>query len=64
LRSCFSVACRRFPEIFEGHTLEQWLQFLQQEQLVCCRGEKVSITAQGSDFLRLQLTRGATVNHH
>ncbi|HLK35020.1 MAG TPA: hypothetical protein VKT29_18120 [Terriglobales bacterium] len=63
LRPCFAVVCRRFPEIYDGHTLEQWLQFLQQEQLIFCNGEKVRITSQGSEFLRIQITRSATVNH-
>ena len=63
LRSCFVAVCRRFPEIYDGHTLEQWVRFLQQEQLVVCGGEKVRITPQGSDFLRVQITRSATVHH-
>jgi hypothetical protein len=63
LRSCFVAVCRRFPEIYDGHSLEQWVRFLQQEQLVSCSGEKVRITPQGSDFLRVQITRSATVHH-
>ena len=63
LRSCFVAVCRRFPEIYDGHTLEQWVRFLQQEQLIYCHGEKVRITPQGSDFLRVQITRSATVHH-
>lgn len=63
LRSCFAAACRRFPEIYDGHTLEQWVRFLQQEQLVSCSGDKIRITPYGTDFLRVQLTRGATVHH-
>jgi hypothetical protein len=63
LRSCFVAVARRFPEIYDGHTLEQWVRFLQQEQLVLCSGERVRITPQGRDFLRVQLTRSATVHH-
>jgi len=63
LRSCFVAVCRRFPEIYDGYTLEQWVRFLQQEQLVSCNGEKVKITPQGSDFLRVQITRSTTVHH-
>ena len=63
LRSCFVAVCRRFPEISDGHSLEQWVRFLQHEQLVFCSGEKVRITPQGSDFLRVQITRSATVHH-
>jgi hypothetical protein len=63
LRSCFAAVCRRFPEIYDGHTLEQWVRFLQQEQLISCSGEKVKITPQGTDFLRVQITRGAAVHH-
>jgi hypothetical protein len=62
LRSCFVAVCRRFPEVYDGHSLEQWVRFLQQEQLVFCSGEKVRITPQGSDFLRVQITRSATVH--
>jgi hypothetical protein len=63
LRICFTVACRRFPEILDGHTLEEWVQFLEQEQLVGCHGEKVRITPQGAEFVRTYLGRRATVNH-
>jgi hypothetical protein len=62
LRSCYVAACRRFPEIYDGHTLEQWVRFLQQEQLVSCSGDKIRITSHGTDFLRVQLTRGAAVH--
>ncbi|MGE5206222.1 MAG: hypothetical protein ACM3PW_11430 [Chlamydiota bacterium] len=63
LRYCFVAAARRFPEVYDGHTLEQWVRFLQQEQLVFCSGERVRITPQGRDFLRVQLTRSTTVHH-
>jgi len=63
LRPCFAVVCRRFPEIYDGRTLEQWVLFLEQEQLVLCSGPKVKLTRQGSDFLRVQLTRGTAVHH-
>lgn len=63
LRPSYAAASRRFPEIYDGHTLEQWVRFLQQEQLVSRSGEKVRITPHGTDFLRVQLTRGATVHH-
>ena len=63
LRSCFAAVCRRFPEIYDGFSLEQWVRFLQQEQLVSCSGEKIRITPQGTDFVRVQLTRSAAVHH-
>ena len=63
LRSCFAVVCRRFPEIYDGYTLEQWVRFLEQQQLVLCTGQKVKLTPQGSDFLRVQLSRGTIVHH-
>lgn len=63
LRSCFAVVCRRFPEIYDGYSLEQWMRFLEQERLVLCSGQKVKITPEGSDFLRVQLTRGTAVHH-
>jgi hypothetical protein len=63
LRACFAVVCRRFPEIYDGHTLEQWVRFLEQQQLVFSTGQKVKITPQGSDFLRVQLSRGSIVHH-
>src|SRR5438067_10686652 len=62
LRCCFAGVCGRFPEIYEGHGLQDWLQFLEQEELLFCQGDKVKLTPQGAEFLRLQLTRDATVN--
>ena len=38
LRLIFSEAAGRFPEICEGCTFAQWVRFLQDMELVDCRG--------------------------
>jgi hypothetical protein len=55
LHPCFSQLTRRIPEIFEGHTLDEWLQFLEHEQLVTCRNGLARITVRGKEFLRNRL---------
>src|SRR5438105_2634260 len=43
LRPEFRKACRRFPEIYDGCSFVQWLQFLEQSRLISCDGRRVSL---------------------
>jgi len=42
---------KRYPELFEGATFEEWLQFLKQCNLVEVAAGEIRLTAEGSEFL-------------
>ncbi|MGA2964273.1 MAG: hypothetical protein ABSD96_21645, partial [Candidatus Korobacteraceae bacterium] len=56
LRKAYGESVRRYPEIYEGFTFQQWLRFLDEAQLVICSGKRVFLTRKGTDFLRYGLT--------
>jgi hypothetical protein len=62
LNSSFRRIAARFPELLDGCSLDQWIGFLEREQLVACRTERVAITPQGLQFLAHGFTTGAAVN--
>jgi hypothetical protein len=62
LSTCFRKMSGRFPELFDGCSLDQWICFLAREQLVIFKTERVTITRQGLEFLNHGFTTGATVN--
>ncbi len=62
LAASFRRTSSRFPELFDGCGLDQWIAFLQRERLVSCQTERVSITPQGMQFLKHGFTTGAGVN--
>ena len=51
LRPIFNKAAASFPEIYDGHGFEHWLQFLEDDQLIDWRGQEVTLTREGRDFL-------------
>jgi hypothetical protein len=62
LAASFRRTSGRFPELFDGCSMDQWIAFLERERLVRCRTERVTITPQGLQFLNHGFTTGATVN--
>jgi hypothetical protein len=62
LATCFRKMSNRFPELFDGCSLDQWICFLAKEQLVIFKTERVTITRQGLEFLNHGFPTGATVN--
>jgi len=54
LNRSFAGVTGRFPEIFEGCGIEQWVLFLQQEELVLWFAGRVRITDKGREFLRFR----------
>ncbi len=46
---------RMFPELYEGTSFQQWLDFLQRSELVSVRAGRVFITQQGTEFLRYRV---------
>lgn len=46
---------RMFPELYEGTSFQQWLEFLQRSELVTVGEGRVYITPQGTEFLRYRV---------
>ena len=51
LRPWFDHAMRSYPDLFEGHTFEEWLEFLQKSRIAHCGNERLLLTALGCDLL-------------
>jgi hypothetical protein len=51
LRSIYREAAARFPEIYDGYHFQQWLQFLENSELICWDGQQVTLTRKGREFL-------------
>lgn len=48
------AACQ-YPELYEGSSFHQWLQFLEGSELVSVRESRIGITPQGLQFLRFRV---------
>ena len=56
LRLPFRRAAARFPEIYDGYRFEDWIQFLEQTQLIAWDGYRVKLTPEGAAFLKYRFT--------
>ena len=61
LHPLYDGAAARFPEIYDGCGFLQWLQFLQETQLISWHGDKVVLTPDGQAFLTFRFVTDATV---
>lgn len=61
LHPIFAKAAAYFPEIYEGCSFVQWLQFLEQNRLVSWDGYRVVLTLEGRKFLKYRFTTDALV---
>lgn len=59
LRPIFIQAAAHFPEIYEGCSFVQWLQFLEHLQLVSWNGYRLILTHEGREFLKYRFTTDA-----
>jgi hypothetical protein len=57
LHPIFNKAAASFPEIYDGHGFEHWLQFFEDAQLIDWRGQEVTLTREGRDFLECTSSR-------
>jgi hypothetical protein len=48
------TACQ-YPELYEGSSFQQWLEFLASSELVSVRDIRIGITPQGLQFLRFRV---------
>ncbi len=56
MRPIFNNAAAHFPEIYDGCDFEQWVQFLEDTQLIWWIGHKVTLTQHGREFLEYRFT--------
>jgi hypothetical protein len=56
LRATYKRLAQNYPELYEGSTFEQWLQHLEQAELIVCRGSRVMLAPEGRVFLRCRVT--------
>jgi hypothetical protein len=61
LHSIFVKAAARFPEIYEGCSFVQWLQFLEQNRLISWNGYRAILTLEGREFLKCRFISDAFV---
>ena len=61
LRPIYERAAARFPEIYDGCSFLQWLQFLEETRLISWQAYKVVLTLDGQAFLRFRFVTNAMV---
>jgi len=61
LRPIYEEGAVRFPEIYDGYGFVQWLQFLEETQLIAWNGCNVVLTLEGRAFLRFRFVSDAMV---
>lgn len=54
LRPIYVMAAKRFPEVYEGCTLLQWVRFLEATELITWSGDRMVLTSEGNTFLRFR----------
>lgn len=64
LRPIFNKAAACFPEIYDGHGFEHWLQFFEDAQLIDWKGQEVTLTREGLDFLECTGSRQRLSRSH
>ncbi len=55
LFALYKRAACRYPELYEGSSFQQWLEFLECSELVSVRDGRIAITPQGLQFLRFRV---------
>jgi predicted methyltransferase len=61
LREAYFESACHYPEIYDGFTFEQWLEFLEDARLVTRTGKHVLLTSKGRDFLHYRITAEAAI---
>ncbi len=52
LYSCYLIAARKYPELYDGSSFEQWLAFLASAELVRVETDRAYITGDGRQFVQ------------
>jgi hypothetical protein len=51
----YLASAGRYPELYEGASFTQWLEFLEKAELIKRNNGRVALTAQGREFLHFRL---------
>lgn len=52
----YSDNAARYPELYDGTSFPQWLNFLESVQLIVCGPRRVALTSWGREFLECRLS--------
>lgn len=55
LREVYRCSAKRYPELYDGCTFQQWLTFLQMAELITTTEHRATITKEGLDFLKYRV---------
>jgi hypothetical protein len=58
LKGIYNESARHYPELYEGSGFRQWVDFLEQVQLIALNRERFVLTPKGLDFLRYRIAGG------
>lgn len=58
LQKFYDRSCHLYPELYDGSSFQQWLEFLNQAELVTMTEHRVAITKEGLDFLKYRVRVG------
>lgn len=53
---CYLNDACHYPELYDGSSFRQWIQFLESAQLIACNHTRVVLTAEGREFLRFRVS--------
>jgi len=55
LQTFYDRSCHVYPELYDGSSFQQWLEFLEQAELVTATESRVAITKEGLEFLKYRV---------
>ncbi len=55
LREIYRASARRYPELYDGCTFQQWLTFLEIAELITTTEHRAAITKEGIEFLKYRV---------
>jgi hypothetical protein len=55
LYAWFHGSARRYPELYDGSTFPQWLDFLENAKLIVRSGGRIVLTAEGIQFMQYRI---------
>ncbi len=55
LHLAYLASATHYPELYDGSTFQQWLQFLQQAGLIVFKDQRATLTNEGQEFLHYRV---------
>ena len=60
LKRVYLEYARHYPELYEGFNFQQWVDFLEQAQLIASKEKRFILTPKGVNFLRYRVAVGSS----